>query len=162
MRHGYKKVRFGDGQDANQMLQRKLLKNFFAHGRITSTETKIKFLKGRIDAVVSLAKKNTQGSKNSLLKILGDSDLVGELVNKVPGTLGDRTSGFTKSMRLFERDSDGTMLMRLEWVAPVVLFEEKAKKEAEKAQKAAVKAAGKTETTKSGAKVTVRKARKAK
>lgn len=157
MRHGNKKVRFGDGQDANQMLERKLLKNFFTHGRITTTETKIKFLKGRIDNVVSLAKKNTEGSKNSLLRILGDRVLVTQLVEKVPAALGERVSGFTKSTRLFERDSDATMLMKLEWVAPVVLSDKKVEEPAKPK-----KEAGKTEVTKSGAKVTVRKARKAK
>lgn len=157
MRHGNKKVRFGWGQDSNEMLERKLLKNFFTHGRITTTETKVKFLKGRIDNVVSLAKKNTEGSKNALLRILGDRILVTRLVERAPVALGERISGFTKSMRLFARDSDGTMLMKLEWVTPVVLTDKKIVE-----PEAAKKQAGKSEITKSGAKVTVRKARKAK
>lgn len=156
MRHGVKRVRFKEGQDANEMLERKLLKNFLAHGKITTTEAKVKFIKGRIDTMVSLAKKNTQSSRNSLLRMLGDQSLVSVLVEKAPTALADRVSGFTKSMRLFERDSDGTFMMRLEWVSPVVLFEKKEE------PKKPSKEEGKTEVTKSGAKVTVRKARKTK
>lgn len=159
MRHGYKKMRFKFGQDANEMLSRKLLTNFFIHGKITSTEAKVKYLKSRIDVVVSLAKKNTEGSKNSLLRILGDRKLVSQLVEKVPGAVGERVSGFTKSMRLFERDSDGTMLMKLEWVSPVVLQEPSHKAGSSTGIK---KEEGKTEVTKSGAKVTVRRAKKTK
>ena len=157
MRHGNKKTRFGQGQDSNEMLKRKLLKNFFEHGRITSTETKIKFIKGRIDNVVALAKKNTESSKNSMLTILGDSKLVNQLVSKVPTAFGDRVSGFTKSQRLYARDSDNTFLMKLEWVTPLVLVEKKVEEPAKPK-----KAEGKTEVTKSGATVTVRKARKKK
>jgi large subunit ribosomal protein L17 len=157
MRHGNKKVRFADGQDANQMLERKLLKNFFTHGKITTTETKVKFIKGRIDTVISLAKKNTQSARNSMLRMLGDDKLVSQLVEKVPAAVGERVSGFTKSARLFERDSDATFMMRLEWVTPLVLSDVKVEE-----PKKPSKAEGKTEVTKSGAKVTVRKARKAK
>ncbi|MBI1863379.1 hypothetical protein HYS00_04655 [Candidatus Microgenomates bacterium] len=156
MRHGYKTVKFKEGQDANQMLTRKLLKNFFTHGRLTSTETKVKYIKGRIDKVVTLARKNTEGSKNSMLRILGDRELVTLLVTRIPGAVGARTSGFTKSQRLAERESDATMLMKLEWVTPVVLYDKKVIEPAKPKKEEGV-----TETTKSGAKVTVRKARKA-
>lgn len=156
MRHGNRKTRFGQGQDSNEMLERKLLKNFFEHGRITSTETKIKFIKGRIDNVVALAKKNTEGSKNSMLTILGDSKLVAQLISKVPAAFGERVSGFTKSQRLYARDSDNTFLMKLEWVAPLVLVEKKIAPVKPKKEE------GTTEVTKSGATVTVRKTRKKK
>lgn len=136
MRHGYKNVKFTFGQDARQMLSRKLLQNFIAHGYLTTTKSKAKFLKNSIDRVVGLGKKNTTATRNRLLGILGDGVLVSRFIGDIVPQLTDRTSGFVKSKSLYRRDSDGTTVVKLEWSSTVVAPQ---KKQITPAQKAEVK-----------------------
>jgi len=121
MRHGYKGKKFGQGQDSNQMLTRKLIVNFLTHGKIVTTEAKVKYLKGRVDRVITLAKKNTTASKNRLLTILGKPDLAQALLEQSSEVFGSRVSGYTTTRRLRRRAGDAVMEMEMRWVDQVLL-----------------------------------------
>jgi large subunit ribosomal protein L17 len=133
MRHQYSGKKFGQGQDANQALTRKLIVNFVRHGHITTTITKGKHVKAHVDRIVSLAQKQTQASKNMLLRALGDVELVEMLEAAIPSSFATRQSGFTTHERLGRRMSDGTMMVKLSWVEPVVLKSREVKKVEKKA-----------------------------
>jgi len=115
------KKRFSFGKDANKMLERKLLKNFIMHGKLTSTEKKIKFIIPTIEKIISTAKKNTEASKNIINKKISDKKIVNIIINNIIPVFKERSSGFTKYYRLFNRISDGTTMARLEWTEPVVI-----------------------------------------
>ncbi len=121
MRHRYANKKFGQGQDSNEMLTRKLIVNFLNHGKITTTEAKAKYLKGRIDRVITLAKRGTESSKNRLLTVLGDRVLTGALMAQAPEAFNKRVSGYTSSRRLKRRQGDAVMEMELTWVDQILL-----------------------------------------
>ncbi len=142
MRHQYSGKKFGQGQDANEALTRKLLINFVRHGHITTTITKGKHLKAHVDRMIAQSKRGTQSAHNILLKTLGDAKLVDMLERSAAKAFAKRESGFTTHERLGRRMSDGTMMVRLSWTEAVV-WEEKAKKPAKKAAPAAKEPAAK-------------------
>ena len=52
MKHQISKVKFRGGKDANKMLIKKLLYNFFSHGSIVTTAAKAKALKMFVEKLV--------------------------------------------------------------------------------------------------------------
>ncbi len=133
MRHQVRTKKFRSGIDANQMLLRKLSRNFFEHGKITTTITKIKVLRPYVEKAVHLAKRNTEGSKNMLLRSSGNKKIVSLLISQVAPVFQSRQGGYVRIIRVGARQADGTEMGRLEWTLPVVFEkkEEKAEKKPE-------------------------------
>ena len=123
------KKRFRFGKDANKMLERKLLKNFILNGKLVTTEKKIKFIKPVIEKTISLAKKNTNSTKNQILKKFADKKTINIIFNNILPVFKDRKSGFVKYHRLSNRLSDGSIMSKMEWIEPVVIEKNKKKQE---------------------------------
>lgn len=129
MRHKVSTTKFKYGRDANRMLLKKLIRNFVLRGTIQTTEQKAKFMRSAVDRMITHAKKDSEASKNALLRLLGDKKLVSTVKTQVSPVFKARTSGFTTLIRVGERDSDGARIVKVSWVEPVVLEskEERAK-----------------------------------
>ena len=123
MRHGSKKIKVKLGKDANKMLMRKLTVNFIKTGKITTTEKKAKMLKTYLEKIVEKTKVDMQANKNYLLSALADSKLVKQLFLSVGPAVAGRIGGYVKMQKLYQRDSDGALMVKLEWSSPVVIEE---------------------------------------
>jgi large subunit ribosomal protein L17 len=147
MRHGSRKVKVQLGVDANQMLMRKLAVNFFAHGVLTTTQKKAKLLKSHIERLVEKSKKKNEANKNFLLRKLANPKLVQSLFTSVGPVMADRIGGYVTLQKLYDRESDNALMVKVAWVTPVVMevkpevaHEEVAvKKEAKEAKKKVTK-----------------------
>ncbi len=128
MRHGSNKIKVQYGRDANRMLMRKLAVNFFTHGKITTTEKKARVLKPYIERLVEKTKEVSEANKNYLLKSLARPKLVQTLFTSVGVAFKDRIGGYVSMQKLYERPNDGTLLIRLAWITPVVLEKKLVKK----------------------------------
>lgn len=131
MRHGSHKIKVQLGIDANRMLLRKLAINFLTHGKITTTEKKARVLKSYLERLVEKTKDTTQANKNFLLKYLALPKLVESLFSQVGPVFKNRIGGYVTMQKLYERETDGALLMRLSWSTPVVI-EDKVKVESAK------------------------------
>jgi large subunit ribosomal protein L17 len=150
MKHGNKKAKFGKGQDANEMLMRKMAYNFFMNGKIVTTETKAKALKSFIEKLTEKVKQRTQSNELYLRRYVTNDDVVDYLYNTVSPTVQERNGGYVRISRLYQRITDGTMMTRMSWTSEVPLITKESKKakvqpevpqEEPKAKKAAKKAA---------------------
>lgn len=121
MRHRVKKIKFRFGQDANEMLMRKLLTNFIRQGKITTTEQKGKKLKTLIEKIVEKAKNNTEANKNYLLKKINRVEFIETLFNQIGPSLVKKVGGYVKMVRLNPRISDGATMIKLVWAQPMVI-----------------------------------------
>ncbi|KXK11731.1 MAG: 50S ribosomal protein L13 [Microgenomates bacterium OLB23] len=119
MKHGIKKAKFKLGQDANQALVRKLVINFVQQGRLSTTLSKAKVLKGEIDRLVYKASQAKESDKNVLLRELGDKSVVKHMLTVVGPTFNGQVSGFTRMYRMGPRQGDNAEVARLEWVKPI-------------------------------------------
>ncbi len=128
MRHKVKKIKFKKGQDANQMLMRKLLINFLSHGHIETTITKAKVLKSLLEKLISKAKVKNEANKNYLLKKLGKISYVNDCFDRIGQALKNINGGYVKIVRLGLREGDGALKARVEWAYPI-LNEKNDKKE---------------------------------
>lgn len=134
MKHGVKGAKFGKGYDSNKMLLRKLVYNFFMHGKIITTEKKVKAMKPLIDRLVTKLRTQNEANKNYILSYINNPKMIKAMYEQITPALKTRTSGFVRNIKLEERISDGSLMARLEWVDPVT-FEYGQKTKATRTQK---------------------------
>jgi large subunit ribosomal protein L17 len=142
MRHRRKTIKFKYGSDANKMLVRKLLKNFVEHGKLTTTEKKVKLVKRQVEKLVHLAKSDSQAARRLLKRKIIDKRDEEILIKNVAPVFREKTSGFTTLVHLNQRASDGAIIARLQWGLPVVL-EKTVKKVKKKKEPLSTEAASK-------------------
>ncbi len=125
MKHRFNKAKFGKGQDANEMLLKKLASNFFMAGKLETTKQKAKAAQSAVERMVTKAKGKTEADKNYILRNITNTKVMDVLMNQIAGQLANVKSGYTRIVRLGKRLTDGADLARLEWAYPVVLAEKK-------------------------------------
>lgn len=131
-------------KSARKALFRSLVASLVAHGQIKTTLTKAKFMQGRLDKLVTLAKNGELHSVKRLVSLLGnDKETAHRLVTIVKSFT--RTSGFTRIVRLPQRRGDASKIALISWVDEVV-EEKKAKEVDVKKEKAKEKTAKKTKS----------------
>ena len=69
-----------------------------------------------MDKLISKAKQGTLHARRTLSSFLHDPSIVNQLVDGIAPTLADRTSGYTRIIRLGERRGDDSPLVKLEFV----------------------------------------------
>ena len=138
MRHLTKKVKFHDGQDSDTSIMKKLMYNFLRNAHITTTERKAKVLKMYMDRAISKTKEKTEANKNYLLSYFPDSKIIKVLFEQVGPAIAKINGGFVKTTRINQRQTDGALMVKVQWAHPVVIDWGDKKKEV-KATKAAAK-----------------------
>lgn len=138
MKHAINKLKLKSGKDANEMLVRKLAFNFLSTGYMVTTEKKAKILKTFMERVVNKSKEQNEANKNTLLRYFPQKKVISALFEQVGPTLKERAGGYTKIAKLAARDSDGALMVKIQWAHPVVINWEtkKAEVKTEKAPKA--------------------------
>ena len=116
-----RKPKFKLGHDANRSLMKKLVYNFFHYGKITTTLAKIKQLKRLVEKVVEKTKVENEANKNYLLKYFHTEKLVKKVYQHVGKVFHARQGGYVTISRLNERISDGVLMVRMQWIEPIVL-----------------------------------------
>lgn len=135
MKHGVKGTKFGKGYDSNKMLMRKLVYNFFMHGKIVTTDTKVKAVKPLIDRLATKLQEQTEANKNYILRYVNHPKMVEAMYEQITPSIKGRISGFVRNIRVAQRESDNALMSRLEWVDAVVFeygIQKKSKPEAVK------------------------------
>lgn len=142
MKHGYKKVKFGGGKDADKMLLRKLAHNFLTEGKLETTKQKAKAAQSVVERLVTKAKTNTEADKQYILKHITAPVVMKILVGDIATALKNVNSGYTRVINVGKRLTDGADIARLEWAYPVVIGKKEEPKKLKK-QEAAPKEAPK-------------------
>ncbi len=115
MRHRRKTIKFKEGQDAKQMLLKKLVRGLLIDKKMTLTVTKAKVMKSVMEKLVEKAKVKTEANKNYLLRQVTDKKLVDIFFNEIGPVFKDRRGGYLRVKKLGARTSDGAEMALLEW-----------------------------------------------
>ena len=86
------------------------------HGRIKTTAPKAKELRGVVDRLVNTAKEDDLAARRQAVKLLKDKRIVRKLFDDVAPELDDRSSGYTRILKLGPRPGDGAEQVYLELV----------------------------------------------
>jgi large subunit ribosomal protein L17 len=129
-----------------------LVCSLIKHKRVTTTLAKAKAARSVAEKLVSLGKKGTIHDRRLAVARLHQEDAVKILFNEIAPAQKERNGGYTRIVKMHQRQGDASQLAILEWVdMPVVTetpVEEKPAEEAKPADKKEEKAAKKGRTKK--------------
>jgi len=116
MRHASNVRKFGREKNQRHALMRSLARNLIRDGRIRTTEAKAKELRPYIEKLVTKARTVTVASRR-----LVDSRLMGvtetkKLFDVIAPKYAKRAGGYTRIVKLPNRDLDGSKMALIEFV----------------------------------------------
>jgi large subunit ribosomal protein L17 len=116
MRHLKRTAKLGrTGEHRNAMLAN-LVCSLIKHKRVTTTLAKAKAARSVAEKMITLGKKGTIHARRLATARLHQDDAVKILFNEIAPTQKDRRGGYTRIVRLNQRQGDASQLAMLEWV----------------------------------------------
>jgi large subunit ribosomal protein L17 len=98
-------------------LYRNLIVAVIRYEQIRTTEAKAKEVRGQVERMITLAKEGSLTSRRRIVSEMPNEPLViDKLMNEIAARYGDRTSGFTRMVRLGPRAGDAAPIVQLELV----------------------------------------------
>ncbi|MBA2370233.1 MAG: 50S ribosomal protein L17 [Chloroflexi bacterium] len=98
-------------------LYRNLIVAVIRYEQIRTTEAKAKEVRGQVERMITLAKEGSLTSRRRIISEMPNEPLViDKLMNEIAARYGDRTSGFTRVIRLGPRAGDAAPIVQLELV----------------------------------------------
>jgi len=107
---------FGGSSSHQKAIMRNLAISLFENGRMTTTLPKAKLLRGLVDKLIVIAKKDTLAARRNCIKLLGNTNAVRKLFNEVAPGMHQKSSGFTRIVKYKKRPGDGAQLVIIELV----------------------------------------------
>lgn len=114
MRHNKSGRRLGRKPDHRQHMMRNMVTSFFEHERITTTVTRAKELRKLVDKMITLGKRGDLHARRQVLRVISDQKVVAKLFEMIAPRYTDRPGGYTRIIKLENRQGDN---------APMVIFE---------------------------------------
>lgn len=106
--------RFGGTSSHQKAIMRNLAISLFENGRIVTTLPRAKHLRGFVDRLIIIARKDTLAARRNCIRMLHNTDSVRKLFNEVAPGMYQRTSGFTRMVKFKTRPGDGADLVIME------------------------------------------------
>ena len=106
---------------------RNLCTELFRHGRITSTDVKIKELKRFSEKIITTAKTDSVHSRRLVNTKIKDKDILKKLFEEIAPSFSERPGGYTRIVKLNFRRGDAAPISLIELVGMQVPFQDKSK-----------------------------------
>ncbi|UCE04749.1 MAG: 50S ribosomal protein L17 [bacterium] len=114
-----------------------LATQLFTHKKIRTTTVKAKAVRPVVERLITFAKKGTLHARRQVLRTVRDKQVVKELFDEIAPVYTSRTGGYTRVIKLGQRQGDGAEVAYLELVDfEGVRKEKKEKKKPEKGKAA--------------------------
>ena len=153
MNHGVKGRKLGRTASHRSALLNALTTSLLKHKRIRTTEAKAKEARTFIEKLITKAKKNDLHARRQVVALINDKDVVKELFSEIIPKIGERPGGYTRVVKLGNRNGDAAPMAILELVdyndvANKKAEEHKAKRDLKAKDKADKKSSGEIEEAK--------------
>jgi len=116
MRHKIKGKTFNRNTNQRKALFRSLIQSLIIHEEIKTTQSKAKVIKRLVDKLITKAKAGTLQVRRQLMAFLPNKKAVNKLVDDIAPRVKQKTSGFTRFIRLGKRRGDDAMMVKMELV----------------------------------------------
>jgi len=98
-------------------LYRNLTVSVLRYERIRTTEAKAKEVRGRVERMITLAKRGDLAARRAVVSEFPNEPLVvRKLFDEIAPKYADRTSGYTRIIRIGKRSGDAAEIVQLELV----------------------------------------------
>ena len=116
MRHRKAGRKFGANAAHRKAILNTMAAQVVEHGRIQTTETKAKELRGVVDHLITLAKRGDVHARRQALSRLGSKALAHKLFTEVVEKYPERHGGYTRIIKIGPRLGDGAPVAIIELV----------------------------------------------
>jgi large subunit ribosomal protein L17 len=117
MAHRIDGRKLGRKQGPRLALFKNMIVAVLRYERIQTTEAKAKEVRGRVDHMITLAKRGDLSARRLLISAMPDEPLVvNKLMTEIAPKYADRTSGYTRIVRIGPRRGDAAEIVQLELV----------------------------------------------
>jgi len=128
MRHLKRTNKLGRKGDHRNAMLANLVCSLIKHKRVKTTVAKAKAARSVAEKIVTLGKRGTLHDRRLAAARLHREDAVKVLFTDIAPTFKDRPGGYTRIIRLSERQGDAAQLAILEWVEEFAAAEPEKKK----------------------------------
>ncbi len=128
MRHKVRGRKFGRERDHRRLLMRNLVSSLVEHGRINTTQTKAKELRGLAERLITYGKKDTIHYRRLAYKVLQNRDLVKKVFDELAPRYLSTEGGYTRVLKNGYRKGDSAPMAIIEFVEKEETLEKKEKK----------------------------------
>jgi len=116
MRHRKTGRKLGRTSSHRQALFRNMASSLLLHERIETTEAKAKELRGFVDRLLTLAKRNDTHARRLVFRDIKSKPLLKKLFGPLAERYGGRAGGFTRAVKVGPRKGDGAAMVMVELV----------------------------------------------
>lgn len=116
MRHHSNVRKFGREKNVRHALMRSLARNLIRDTRIQTTTAKAKELRPYVEKLVTNAKKGTIAARRLILSKIQGAAETKKLVETLAPKYADRKGGYTRIVRMPNRELDGSPMSMIEFV----------------------------------------------
>ena len=116
MRHAKRGRKLGRDAAHRKSMLATMAGQVIQHGRIKTTGPRAKEVRGVVDRLITVAKKDDLHARRQAAAVLKDKTIVRRLFKDVAPDLDDRDSGYTRILKLGPRLGDGAEAVYLELV----------------------------------------------
>ncbi|MEA2715110.1 MAG: large subunit ribosomal protein [Candidatus Parcubacteria bacterium] len=116
MRHHSNIRKFGREKNQRHALMQSLARNLIRDSRIRTTTAKAKELRPFVEKLVTTAKSGTVACRRLISSRLHDAAQTKKLVDTIAPKYKDRHGGYTRIIRLANRELDGSPMSLIEFV----------------------------------------------
>ena len=100
MRHSNSGKKLSRNPSHRKALLRNMSKALLTHGRIRTTEVKAKELRGVVESLITLARRNDLAARRQAFRDLGDHQLVQKLFDEIAPRFAGVPGGYTRVIKL--------------------------------------------------------------
>src|SRR5512135_1352372 len=98
-------------------LYRNLTVSVLRYERVKTTEAKAKEIRGRVERAITLAKRGDLAARRAVIAEFPNEPLVvNKLFDEIAPKYADRTSGYTRIVRIGQRSGDAAEIVQIELV----------------------------------------------
>ncbi len=116
MRHHSNTRKFGREKTQRHALMRSLARNLIRDEQIRTTTAKAKELRPYVEKLVTKAKVNTVAGRRLINEKIHDQTITKKLFDVIAPKYSGRNGGYTRIMKLQNRDLDGSPMSLIEFV----------------------------------------------
>ena len=117
MAHRIDGRKLGRSQGHRTALYRNLTVSILRYERVKTTEAKAKEIQGRVERMITIAKRGDLSARRKVVSEFPNEPLVvTKLFDEIAPKYADRTSGYTRIVKIGQRSGDAAEMVQIELV----------------------------------------------
>lgn len=125
MRHNKSGRRLGRNSSHRAAMMRNMVTSLLEHEKITTTTTRAKELRIIAEKMITLGKRGDLHARRQALQVIRDRKVVGKLFEMVAPRYKDRPGGYTRILKLGNRQGDNAPMCQIELVEEELILRPK-------------------------------------